>query len=76
VTPSLETARRLALVWGLHCLTCEEIFSLEDMVDRALGFAEADGFAVKGESVVITGGVPLGVVGATNMMRVAIVGAK
>ena len=76
VTPSIETARRLALVWGLHCVTCEEIFSLEEMVDRALGFAQADGFAVKGEHVVITGGVPLGVTGTTNMLRVAVVGAK
>ena len=76
VTTSIETARRLALVWGLHCVTCEEIFSLEEMVDRALGFAQADGFAVKGEHVVITGGVPLGVTGATNMLRVAVVGAK
>jgi pyruvate kinase len=76
VTPSIETARRMALVWGLHCVTCEEIFSLEEMVDRALGFAQADGFAGKGEHVVITGGVPLGVTGATNMLRVAVIGAK
>jgi pyruvate kinase len=76
VTPSLETARRMALVWGLHCLTSEEVFDLDDMVARALRFAESEGFAVKGERVVITGGVPLGVTGATNMLRVAVVGAK
>ena len=76
VTPSLETARRMALVWGLHCLTSEEVFDLDDMVERALRFAESEGFAVKGERVVITGGVPLGVTGATNMLRVAVVGAK
>jgi len=76
VTPSIETARRLALVWGLRCVICEEIFSLEEMVNRSLGFAQADGFAGKGEHVVITGGVPLGVTGATNMLRVAVVGAK
>ncbi len=76
VTPSVETARRLALVWGLHCVTCEEISSLEEMVDRALGFAQAEGFAVTGEHVVITGGVPLGVTGTTNMLRVAVVGQK
>jgi pyruvate kinase len=76
VTPSLETARRLALVWGLHCLTSEEVGSLDEMVDRALTFAESEGFAVKGDHVVITGGVPLGVTGTTNMLRVAVVGAK
>ena len=46
------------------------------MVNRAIVFAEADGFAVKGENVVITGGVPLGVTGTTNMLRVAIVGDR
>ena len=76
VTPSIETARKLSLVWGLHCLQSEEIHSLDEMVNRAIVFAEADGFAVKGENVVITGGVPLGVTGTTNMLRVAIVGDR
>ncbi len=76
ITPSLETARRLALVWGLHCLTSEEVENLDDMVDRATLFAEHEGFAMKGEHVVITGGVPLKVTGTTNMLRVAVVGAK
>ncbi len=76
VTPSLDTARRLTLVWGLHCLTSEDMHSLDDMVDRAVSFAEADGFAVKGDHVVVTGGVPLGITGTTNMLRVAVVGSK
>ena len=76
VTPSLDTARRLTLVWGLHCLTSEDIHDLDDMVSRATAFAEAEGFAVKGDHVVVTGGVPLGVTGTTNLLRVAVVGAK
>ena len=39
-------------------------------------FAEREGFAEAGERVVITAGVPLGVAGATNMLRVAMVGTK
>ena len=76
MTPSLDTARRLSLVWGLHCLTSEDIHNLDDMVDRAVAFAEKEGFAVKGEHVVVTGGVPLGITGTTNMLRVAVVGGK
>ena len=76
VTPSLDTARRLSLVWGLHCLTSEDMHSLDDMVDRAVSFAECEGFAVKGDHVVVTGGVPLGITGTTNMLRVAVVGSK
>jgi pyruvate kinase len=76
LTPSIETARRLSLVWGLHCLTAEEVHSLDEMVDHAVAFAEREGFAAKGDRIVITGGVPLGVAGTTNMLRVAMVGTR
>jgi pyruvate kinase len=76
ITPSIETARRLSLVWGLHCLTSDEVSTLDDMVDQAIAFAAREGFAQTGDRVVITGGVPLGVTGTTNMLRVAIVGTK
>ena len=76
LTPSLDTARRLSLVWGLHCLTTEEVHNLDEMVDQAVDFAEREGFAKTGERVVITGGVPLGVTGTTNMLRVAKLGTK
>ncbi|MBS0282236.1 MAG: pyruvate kinase, partial [Proteobacteria bacterium] len=76
ITPSIDTARRLALVWGLHCLTSDEVSNLDEMVDQATAFAEREGFAQSGERVVITGGVPLGVTGTTNMLRVARLGAK
>ena len=71
ITPSIETARRLSLVWGLHCLTSDEVSTLDQMVDQAMAFAEREGFAQTGDRVVITGGVPLGVTGTTNMLRVA-----
>src|ERR1700742_508154 len=76
LTPSIETARRLSLVWGLHCLTADEVHSLDAMVDQAIAFAEHEGFAQSGDRVVITGGVPLGVTGTTNMLRVAMLGTK
>jgi pyruvate kinase len=71
VTPNADIARRLALVWGVHCIKDQPISNLDDMTDRALDLAEAAGFAARGEQVVITAGVPLGVTGATNMLRVA-----
>jgi pyruvate kinase len=76
LTPSIDTARRMCLVWGLHCLVVEEIQNLDQMVDRAVDFAQQEGFAAVGERVVITGGVPLGVTGTTNMLRVAMVGTR
>ena len=76
LTPSVETARRLCLVWGLHCQVAEEITTLDEMVDRAVAYAQREGFADLGDRVVITGGVPLGVAGTTNMLRVAMVGTR
>jgi pyruvate kinase len=76
LTPSLETARRMSLVWGLHGVLTDDAHDLDDMVDRATRFAFQEGFAKVGERIVITAGVPLGTPGATNMLRVAFVGTK
>ena len=72
-TPSIETARRLCLVWGTHSVATEDIRDFDDMVKRASQIARQEGFAVAGERIVITAGVPLGTTGATNMLRVAFV---
>ena len=72
-TPSIETARRLTLVWGTHSVTTEDIRDFDDMVRRASQIARQEGFAQAGERIVITAGVPLGTSGATNMVRVAFV---
>jgi pyruvate kinase len=72
-TPSLETARRLCLVWGTHSVITEDIRDFDDMVKRASQIARQEGFAQAGERIVITAGVPLGTTGATNMLRVAFV---
>jgi pyruvate kinase len=72
-TPSIETARRLCLVWGVHSVTTEDIRDFDDMVKRASQIARQEGFAQAGERIVITAGVPLGTTGATNMLRVAFV---
>jgi len=72
-TPSIETARRLSLVWGTHSVITEDIRDFDDMVKRASQIARQEGFAQAGERIVITAGVPLGTTGATNMLRVAFV---
>jgi pyruvate kinase len=76
LTPSLETARRLSLAWGLHCVLTEDAHDLDDVVERAATIAESEGFAKAGERIVVTAGVPLGTPGATNLLRVAFVGGR
>jgi pyruvate kinase len=76
LTPSVETARKLALGWGLHCVTTEDAHDLDDVVDRATEIAVREGFCRAGDRVVVTAGVPLATPGSTNLMRVAFVGPK
>lgn len=75
MSPIISTARRLSLVWGLHCVTSEDAHNLDEMVDRACRTSYQEGFAKPGQRVIITAGVPLGTPGATNMLRIAFVGS-
>ena len=74
MSPVTATARRLSLVWGLHCLVGEEPTALEGMVEHACRMAVREGFAVPGQRIIVTAGVPLGTPGATNVLRIAFVG--
>lgn len=73
LTASPETARRMAVIWGVHSLEVSEIHSMTEMVARAVKAAQAEGFAKTGDEVVVTAGVPFGTPGTTNALRVAIV---
>ena len=74
LTPSPETGRRLALVWGLHCVLTEDADDLDDMVSKACRIAMEENFAEPGQRIIITAGVPLRTPGTTNMLRIAYVG--
>jgi pyruvate kinase len=76
LTPMLETARKLSIAWGLHCIHTEDAHDLDDVVERATEMAYREGFAKSGERIVVTAGVPLGTSGSTNLLRVAFVGGK
>lgn len=75
LSPVLGTTRRLALVWGLHCVSGEEPKDIDGMVERACQVAVQEGFAAPGERIILTAGVPIGTPGATNMLRIAYVGS-
>jgi pyruvate kinase len=74
LTPVVATGRKLAVVWGLHCVLTDDPRDLDDMVAKACRIAYEEGFAAPGQRVIISAGVPLGTPGATNMLRVAYVG--
>jgi pyruvate kinase len=71
LTSNLQTARKLALVWGLHCVHTADVTNFSDMVQKATRIAHHEGFAEPGQRIVITAGVPFGTPGATNVLRIA-----
>jgi len=76
LTPVPATGRKLAIVWGLHCVLTGDPKDLDDMVAKACRIAYQEGFALPGQRVIISAGVPLGTPGATNMLRIAFVGEE
>jgi pyruvate kinase len=73
LTPSIDTARRLALVWGVHPIRTKDANDIDDMAFRACKFAVREGFSKMGERIIIVAGMPFGTPGATNMVRIAFV---
>ena len=74
LSPVVSTARRLAIVWGLHCVVSQDAVNQDDMVDRACRISSQEKFARPGQRIIITAGVPFGTPGATNLLRIAFVG--
>jgi pyruvate kinase len=75
LTSKLETARRLAVVWGVHCVHTRDVRTFSEMVEKACRIAQREKIAEQGERLAITAGVPFGTPGATNVLRIAWVGS-
>ena len=73
LTPHLATARRMAVVWGLHAVVSPDAHSMGEAVTRAVRVAQTEGFARHGDEIVVAAGVPFGHSGTTNSLRVATV---
>ena len=71
LTPIVNTARRLALAWGVHAIVTEDARDVDDMATRACQLAAAEGFAHTSQRIIVVAGVPFGTPGATNMIRIA-----
>ena len=65
-----ETARRLALAWGVRPIWTDDVRDFGEMVERACGMALQEGIGTEGRSLVVTAGVPFGTPGRTNALRV------
>ncbi|MBC8049029.1 MAG: pyruvate kinase [Chitinophagales bacterium] len=76
LTPVEKTARRLSIVWGLRCFLTDDPADIDDMVRIAEAVAISSGVAQKDQQIIISAGMPFGRPGATNMLRIAVVGGN
>ncbi len=73
-TPIEKVARQLNLSWGVSPVVIPEEDNTDDLFEHSVDAAKNRGYVKDGEVVVITAGVPLGVAGTTNLIKVHVVG--
>ena len=70
LTPSMKTARRLALLWGAHAVATKDIGSFEEMIAKGKRMALRHQFGTAGSKLIALAGVPFGTPGSTNLLHV------
>ena len=74
VTPKMEVVRKMTLVWGVIPLLEMETSNTDEMISAAIKASLSANLIKAGDLVVITAGIPVGVPGTTNMLKVHVVG--
>jgi len=70
LTPRMDTARRLGLLWGTYAVPTRDVDSFEEMVAKAKRMALRHGVAGAGDRVILMAGVPFRTPGSTNVLHV------
>ncbi len=70
LTPSMRTARRMALLWGAHAVATKDIGSFEEMIAKGKRMALRHGFGTAGSKLIALAGVPFGTPGSTNLLHI------
>ncbi|MEG2813469.1 MAG: pyruvate kinase, partial [Oscillospiraceae bacterium] len=73
-SPDEQVVRQLSLSWGVTPILVEERHTTDDLFEHAVAKSVEAGIVKSGDLVVITAGVPLGISGTTNLMKVHVVG--
>ena len=73
-TTSKEVFRQLSLAWGVTPIIMQMKSSTDELFDAAVAAAMKEGLCRDGDLVVLTAGVPLGIPGTTNLLKVAVAG--
>ena len=72
-SPKKNTVQKLTLSWGVYPLKSLEIKDTDDMIQKAKKMALKTGLVHRGEKIVIIAGIPFGIAGTTNLIKVEVI---
>jgi pyruvate kinase len=70
LTTEMSIARRLGLAWGVHAVQIGAAARVSEIVEHACETARAEGLAGSDDIIAIAAGMPFGVAGTTNLLRI------
>lgn len=73
-TTSERTYRELALIWGVLPYISPQMDNTDEMIQKSVQIATETEIVKSGDVIVITGGIPVGISGTTNLVKVHVVG--
>ncbi len=73
-TPLTKVYHQLALVWGVTPMLTREASTTDEIFNLAVDDVQNAGLLKNGDLVIITGGIPIGISGTTNMIKIHVVG--
>lgn len=73
-TTSEKVMRKLSLVWGVYPVFSRKSNNTDEVLDRSVNSAVEEGYVKEGDLIVITAGIPVGITGTTNLIKVHTVG--
>lgn len=73
-TTNERVARSLSLVWGVYPVIIDEASETDELIERAIVGALEEGYVKEGDLTVLTAGIPLGVSGSSNLIKVHVIG--
>ena len=69
-----KVARRLSVSWGVYPVIVEKAHETDELIERAIVGALKENYVQEGDITVLTAGIPLGVSGTSNLIKVHVIG--
>ena len=69
-----KVARRLSVTWGVYPIIVETAHETDELIERAIVGALKENYVQEGDLTVLTAGIPLGVSGTSNLIKVHVIG--